>query len=86
VIDVKKHPEWKQSKMSKGTSVRTGDVKSKVYGLGDLADMTALSINTIRRMSSAGRIPGRLRISHKVIRHDREVVDAWFASGCLIPK
>jgi predicted DNA-binding transcriptional regulator AlpA len=47
----------------------------------DLAKVLACSTRHVRRQSDSGAIPPPLRIG-RLVRWDKNVIDAWIAAGC----
>ena len=47
------------------------------YRVADVAKLLDCSEQNIRVMAREGRIPGAFRVSPRMIRFDRQAVDAW---------
>jgi len=57
---------------------RPASVPSRVYRLADLAAILDLSLAEVSERSLGGLIPGRIELG-RAVRHDRALVDRWYA-------
>lgn len=47
--------------------------------MGEIAAALNVSLSTVKAMSAAGEIPGRLSVSKRLVRFRRDVVRDWIA-------
>lgn len=55
--------------------------QTRAIDAGQLADMLGLSVRTVRRLDSSGKLPRPLRIGGAV-RWSLEEISSWMAAGC----
>lgn len=54
-----------------------GEEMATPYRVADVARLLDCSEQNVRVMAREGRIPGAFRVSPRMIRFDRQAVDAW---------
>ena len=48
-----------------------------------VAEMLAVSVRTVRRMSDAGRMPRPLNLGNRLVRWRQGEIASWIAGGCV---
>ena len=64
-------------------AVTAAKIESELINAQTLADMLSVSIQSVRRLTDSGRVPGVVRLGRSV-RYRRSVVLKWLDTNCIV--
>ena len=64
-------------------TVTAAKIEPELIDAQTLADMLSVSIQTVRRLTDSGRVPGVVRLGRSV-RYRREIISKWLDASCTV--
>lgn len=61
--------------------IENANSQPELINVSELADLLSLSVRTVWRLNSAGRLPKPVRLGRSVKWRKNEIID-WLASNC----